>query len=127
MKDVNVRLSMLWVFLLFNYLYADVMALFDPGIPKDTMTMPALLSASIVMEIPIAMVLLSRMLAYRPNRWVNVTAGVFMALVAASTLVFVGPPTPYYVFFGTVEIACLLVVVRTAWRWTAPAPSSSIA
>jgi hypothetical protein len=127
MHDVKVRLSTLWVFLMFNYLYADVMALFDPGIARDALTAPALLAASVLMEIPMAMVLLSRTLTMRPNRWANVIAGTLMAVVAASTLIFVGPPTPYYVFFGAVEIPCLLFIVWTAWRWTSPAASSSIA
>ncbi len=127
MQDVRVRLSMLWVFLMFNYLYADVMALFDPGIARDAMTTSALLAASFLMEIPMAMVLLSRTLTMRPNRWTNVIAGTLMAVVAVSTLLFVGPPTPYYVFFGAVEIPCLLLIIWTAWRWTAPADSPSIA
>ncbi len=127
MQDIRVRLSMLWAFLMFNYLYADVMALFDPGIARDAMTGTALLAASFLMEIPMAMVLLSRTLTMRPNRWANVIAGTLMAVVAVSTLLFVGPPTSYYVFFGAVEIPCLLFIVWTAWRWTAPADSPSIA
>ncbi len=119
MQDTRVRLSMLWVFMLFNFLYADVMALFDPGIPRDAMNREALLAASFLMEIPIAMVLLSRALRRGPNRWGNVTAGSFMAIVQASTL-FVGPPPLYYVFFSAIEIPCLLVIVWTAWRWAEP-------
>jgi hypothetical protein len=126
MQDVKVRLSMLWVFLMFNYLYADVMALFDSSVARDTMTVPALLAASFLMEIPMAMVLLSRTLSVRPNRWANGIAGALMATVAVSTLLFVGPPTLYYVFFGAVEIPCLLFIVWTAWRWT-PASAPSIA
>ena len=119
MQDVKTRLSTLWVFMLFNFLYADVMGLFDPGIPKDTMTREALLAASFLMEIPIAMIVLSRVLKQRPNRWANVIAGAFMAVVQASTL-FVGGPTLYYVFFSAIEIPCLLFIVWTAWRWAKP-------
>jgi hypothetical protein len=102
MQDVKVRLSTLWVFMLLNFLYADVMGLYDPGIPKE-MTREALLAASILMEIPIAMVLLSRTLRDRPNRWANVIAGAFMAIVQGSTL----------------------FIVWTAWRW--PEPVASVA
>jgi hypothetical protein len=76
------------------------------------------------MEIPIAMVLLSRMLKYRPNRWANVIAGAFMAVVQASTL-FVGTTTVYYVFFSAIEIACLLFIVWTAWRWAEPVAANA--
>lgn len=118
MQDVRVRLSTLWVFMLFNFLYADVMGLFDPGLSSH-MTQEALLAASFLMEIPIAMVLLSRVLKYRPNRWANLMAGAFMAIVQGSTL-FIGGPTLYYVFFSAVEIPCLLFIVWTAWRWAKP-------
>jgi hypothetical protein len=126
MQDIRVRLSTLWVFMLFNFLYCDVLGLFDPGLPKN-MTQEALLAASCLMEIPIAMVLLSRMLRYRPNRWSNVIAGAFMAVVQVSTL-FVGTaPTLHYVFFSAIEIVCLLFIVWTAWRWAEPAPAAAIA
>jgi hypothetical protein len=126
MQDIRVRLSTLWVFMLFNFLYCDVLGLFDPGLPKN-MTQEALLAASCLMEIPIAMVLLSRMLRYRPNRWSNVIAGAFMAVVQVSTL-FVGTaPTLHYVFFSAIEIVCLLFIVWTAWRWAGSAPVAAIA
>jgi len=125
MHDVKVRLSMLWVFMLFNFLYADVMALFDAGLPKDIMTPDALLAASFLMEIPIAMIVLSRVLRQRPNRWANVIAGVFMAIVQAASL-FVGEgPSAYYLFFSAIEIPCLLFIVWTAWRWPEPAAAVS--
>src|ERR1035437_2238486 len=119
MQDVKVRLSTLWVFMLLNYLYCDVLTGFDPTVPRD-LNRDALLAASFLMEIPIAMVLLSRMLRYRPNRWSNIIAGAFMAVVQVSTLFVGSGPTAYYVFFSAVEIACLLFIVWTAWRWAEP-------
>jgi hypothetical protein len=118
MQDVKVRLSTLWVFMLLNYLYCDVLTGFDPTVPRD-LSRDALLAASFLMEIPIAMVLLSRMLKYRPNRWANVIVGAFLVLVQVSTL-FIGTPTTYYLFFSAIEIACLLFIVWTAWRWAEP-------
>ena len=118
MRDVRVRLFTFWVFMLLNYLYCDVLTGFDAGVPRD-MSRDALLAASFLMEIPIAMVLLSRVLNYRPNRWANIVAGSFLALVQVSTL-FIGTATLYYGFFSAIEIACLLVIVWTAWRWTEP-------
>jgi hypothetical protein len=123
MQDLKVRLSTLWVFMLLNYLYCDVLTGFDPTVPRD-LSRDALLAASFLMEIPIAMVLLSRMLKYRPNRWANVIAGAFMAVVQASTL-FVGTTTVYYVFFSAIEIACLLFIVWTAWRWAEPVAANA--
>ena len=118
MRDVRVWLSTLWVFMLLNYLYCDVMAGFDPAVPRN-MSQEALLAFSLLMEVPIAMVLLSRVLSYRPNRWANVAAAAFLAVVQVSTL-FIGTLTPYYAFFSAIEIACLLVIAWAAWRWERP-------
>jgi hypothetical protein len=121
--DMNARLSTLWVFMLLNYLFCDVLGLFDPAMPKN-LTRDALLAASVLMEVPIAMVLLSRVLRYRPNRWANVLSGAFMAIVQLSTL-FIGTATVYYGFFSVIEIACLLFIVSCAWKWSNPEPRAA--
>ena len=126
MQDMRTRLSTLWVFMLLNYLYCDVLGLFDPGLPKN-LTQEALLAASFLMEIPIAMVLLARALKYRSNRWANIVAGTFMAVVQVSTLFVGSAPTSYYVFFSVIEVACLLFIVWTALRWAEPAPAIAVA
>ncbi|MBN1217334.1 MAG: hypothetical protein JXM69_00275 [Anaerolineae bacterium] len=130
MKDRKVILSTLWIFAMFNYLYCDVMTVMDPVFLKQFMTGSAggfqitegfFLGAAVLMEIPIAMVLLSRVLKYRANRWVNIIAGTIMTLVQSLSL-FVGetPPTIYYVFFSAIEISCTLFIVWYAWTWRSP-------
>ena len=126
MQDIRVRLSTLWVFMLLNYLYCDVMTGFDPTVPRD-LSRDALLAASFLMEIPIGMVLLSRMLRYRPNRWANILVGAFMVVVQVSTLFVGSGPTAYYVYFSAIEIACLLFIVWSAWQWAERAPTTQIA
>jgi hypothetical protein len=123
MKDTRVRLSTLWVFMLFNFLYADVMALFDPVL-TGSMTREALLAASVIMEVPIVMVPLSRMLMYRPNRWANMAAALFMAVVQGSSMI-IGGGTIYYLFYTAIEIPCLLFIIWTAWRWAEPVDAAA--
>ena len=120
MKDRKVMLSTLWIFAMFNYLYADVFTLsFDPA-AKDAMTMPvgAVLVFAILMEIAIAMVLLSRVLKYGANRWANIIAGVLHTALVSWSLF--GGATLYYAFFATIEIACTLFIVWYAWKWRNP-------
>jgi len=119
MQDLKVRLSTLWVFMLLNYLYCDVLTGFDPTVPRD-LSRDALLAASFLMEIPIAMVLLARTLKYRPNRWANIIVGAFLVVVQVSTLFIGSGPTAYYMFFSVIEVACLLFIVSTSWRWAEP-------
>jgi hypothetical protein len=71
------KLSTLWIFAALNYLYCDVVGLMDRGLLRQflagevdgiPLTQGFLLGAAILVEIPIAMVLLSRFLTYRANR-----------------------------------------------------------
>ncbi|MBI5869384.1 MAG: hypothetical protein HZB44_00255 [Actinobacteria bacterium] len=127
MTDVKARLSTLWIFVMFNYLYCDVLALMDPeslqqfltgSIDGIDVTQQFLLQASVLMEIPIAMVLLSRILQYRVNRWANIVAGTIMTVVQFATLFFGSSPTYYYLFFSVIEIACTASIVWFAWKWS---------
>jgi hypothetical protein len=127
MKDANVALSTLWIFVLFNYLYCDVITLMDAktlnqimsgNVGGINMTEGFLLGASILMEIPIVMVLLSRMLNYRINRLTNIIAGIIMTVVQLSSLFFGSSPTMYYIFFSIIEIFCTSFIIWYAWTWS---------
>jgi hypothetical protein len=128
MKDMKVILSTLWIFVTVNYLYCDVMALMDPPLLKQVITGFAggfqitqgfLVGAAILMEIPMAMIFLSRVLKSRVNRWANITAGTIMTAVQIASL-FTGIPTLYYIFFSIIEIACTSFIVWYAWKRPKP-------
>lgn len=116
----------LWVFVMFNYLYCDVMSVMDPQQMKEIatgqvggiqMTPEFLLGAAILMEIPIGMVLLSRILPNRANRWTNIIAGTIMTLVQLASLFAGSSPTVYYIFFSVIEISCTAFITVYAWKW----------
>lgn len=117
---VKVLLSTLWLFAMLTYTYGDVVTLMDP-VKHGTMELTEgfLLGGSIIMMIPISMVLLSRILKYRVNRWANIIAGTFMTAFLIMTL-FVAVPTTYYVFFSVIEIAATAFIVGYAWKWSNP-------
>jgi hypothetical protein len=115
--DMKAKLSTLWVFATLNYLYCDVITVMDPVKHGSIqLTQGFLLGASILVEIPIAMVLLSRILKYGANRWTNIIAGTIMTVVQILTL-FVAVPTMYYAFFSVIEIASTALIVWYAWKW----------
>src|SRR3954452_21674255 len=126
--DMKSKLSTLWIFVSLNYLYCDVSSLMDPellpqylgGNVHGLQFSPIfLLSAGILVEIFIAMVLLSRVLPYRANRWTNIAAGTVMTAVQVATVLF-ARPAPYYAFFSAIEIATTVAIVWYAWKWTEP-------
>lgn len=126
--DMKVRLSTLWLFATLNYLYCDVVTVMDPQKLKQfaagtvggmEITPGFLLGAGILVEIPIAMILLSHILKYKPNRWANIVAGIIMTVVQILTLLS-SSPTIYYVFFSIIEIATTALIVWYAWKWSYP-------
>lgn len=124
--DMKVKLSLLWIFAMFNYLYADVVGLMNHETLKEIMTGSVdgleitqgfLLGASVLMETAIAMVILSRVLKYKINRWANIVAGMIHTAAVYLSL-FVGTPALYYMFFATIEISTTLYIIWSAWNWT---------
>src|SRR3954471_1393654 len=84
MHDTKERLSLLWIFVLLNYLYADVLALFavaGTGTSFEPLPQWALMGSAILMEIPIAMIVASRLLSFRANRLANIIAGTLLTLI----------------------------------------------
>lgn len=118
-------LSTLWIFATLCYLYCDLLSLMDPNLLKQYLagnaggmeiTQGFLVGASVLMLIPISMVLVSRILDYKYNRWANIIAGSIMTLVQVATL-FIGQATGYYILFSIVEISATAAIVWTAWKW----------
>jgi Family of unknown function (DUF6326) len=127
--DIKGRLSLLWLFALLNYLYADVVALFDiAGSRNPFGPLPpwALMGSAVLMEIPIAMILACHLLPFRVNRLANIIAGVVLTLVNGyltfvAPLVVTGartPAYPEYLFFATIETVATSVIVWKAWTWS---------
>ena len=115
--DRKALLSSLWLFAMLTYTYGDVVTLMDPiKHGSIELTEGFLLGGSIYMMIPISMVLLSRILKYRANRWASIIAGTIMTITLTLTL-FVAIPTMYYAFFTAIEIACTSLIVWLAWKW----------
>jgi hypothetical protein len=128
MHDRKERLSFLWIFALLNYLYADVLALFAiAGRPNSFEPLPSwvLAGSAVLMEIPIAMILASRLLPYRANRLANIIAGIVLTLVNGfatfvAPLLGLGRPPAFaeYLFFATIETVCTVYIVWQAWTWS---------
>jgi len=117
--SLGTRLSTLWVVVMFNMVFADILTFIKPGALQELwagqagvhVTAGLLLAFAILLEIPIAMILASRLLKPRANRWANTVA----AVVTAAFVVGGGSLTPHYVFFAGVEIACMALIVGSVW------------
>jgi hypothetical protein len=118
--EMRTKLSTLWIFVMLNMICADILSFMNSGFLQELMTGYAgevhitssfLLLDAIFLEIPIVMVVLSRLLNDRVNRWANLIAGVITILF----IVLGGSIAPHYIFFATIEVVCLLIIMRFAW------------
>ena len=120
--DTRVLLSSLWIVVMINMLKADILSLYVPGSAEEVAETAAsagasipqlMLGAAIIGQLAIAMIVLSRVLKYGINRWVNiVTAIVIIAYIWGGMALY-----PHYIFIAMVETLCLLLIVGFAWKW----------
>jgi hypothetical protein len=120
--DTKVLLSTLWIMVMINMLKADILSLFIPGSAEEVARTAASTGASIpqlmlvgaiIGQFAIAMIVLSRVLKYRINRWVNIVLGiVIIAYIWGGMASY-----PHYIFIASVETLCLLLIIWFAWTW----------
>ncbi len=125
--NVKIKLSALWVALIFCYLYADVFTFFQPGIIEELVTgelagiqinQVFLFGMAILMTIPIVMVFLSLALKARVNRWVNIILGIFhIGIMVTVTLLVPGETVAHYALYQILEAVFIVLIVWHAWKW----------
>lgn len=125
------KISNLWIVLLFNMAFADIIGFAYPGALEEMMTLGTegvsigtaegvivtpgfLLVAAVFVEVAIVMIYLSRVLKANANRIANSVAAVLTAVFVIGG----GSMKLHYIFFASIEIAILLVVVTLSWRLT---------
>lgn len=125
--NIKIKLSALWVAVMFCYVYGDYFILFVPGHIKNLMdgnsgvgtTTPlSLLGFAVLMTLPIVMIFLSLMLKAKASRWSNISVGIFFTLVMMLIVVTSkGKWMLFYIYLGLVEIILTSTIVWLAWKW----------
>jgi hypothetical protein len=111
-------------------MYCDTLTKMEPGVLEGIMsgytaggtveiTATFLLGTAAMFEVPFLVIVLSWVLKYRANRWVNIIAASLFVVVQLGSLV-LGIPSPMYIFYSIIEIAALLLIVLNAWKWRNP-------
>ncbi|GAA5214675.1 DUF6326 family protein [Corallincola platygyrae] len=122
--DRKQLLSVLWIFLTVNYIYCDVFTLHDADSLQAFLTGEAggmkiteefLLYFAIIMQIPMIMIVLSRFLVFRANKYANIIAALITGSIQSFTLYMGG--TLHYVFFSVFEITTAFLILYFAITW----------
>ncbi len=120
--DINVLLSTLWLFVLLNIIFRDLHEFASPGFLQEVLsgfvnglkiTEELVFIGAIVAQVPIFMVLLSRVLKRKTNRWANIGASIFQIAIIISAL----PRVPADMLHAVIEIVALLSIIWIAWNW----------
>jgi hypothetical protein len=123
--NVKIKLSALWVAVMFLYVYADIRGLYETGSIEGLIAgelggfkinQVFLLVSAIIMAIPSVMVFLSLTLKAKLNRWANIILGIIYTGIILVTLLMPGV-WAHYIFVGIVEVVLTALVVWYAWKW----------
>jgi len=122
--NVKLKLAALWASFMFLYIYVDYFHLYMPGMVKDLLAGKAyifdinqafILSALLLLSLPILMIYFSVALPARLNRIVNLIVATFyipFTLFNLSGMVWI-----HMVFAAFIEVFILFVIIGCAWKW----------
>ena len=120
MQDIKVTLSIIWIAVMLDFLWGDVLTIFvgdklAGGFSQMKWTQVTAMAAAVLMVTPILMVVLSLVLPHNVNRLANIIVAAFWFLFNL-----VGLPTypgHFEKFLLAVSMVFNLTTVWYAWNW----------
>jgi hypothetical protein len=121
---VRLKISALWVSVMFLYVYVDILGFFKPGTIEDILvgrvwvldiSQAFVLGALVLMTVPSLMIFLSLALPARQARWTNIVVAALYIPVSIGNVI--DETWSYYFFGAAVETALLALVIWYAWTW----------
>ena len=122
MVDTRIILSGLWVALMLNNLWGDVLRIMAGDVKLGEIegvvpTQGVWFGIAVLMLIPIVMVVLTLTLKYPAIRWVNIIVAIFFFVMNLIGLP--GYPGAYDKFLIIVGLVFNVLTVWYAWKWVA--------
>ena len=121
---VRLKISALWVAMLFLFAYGDIFGSFVPGhideirggtISGIEITQTFLLAASVYVAIASLMIFLTLVLRPPVGRWTNIVLPIlYIVSIVASVI---GETWVYFWFLSIAEAVLLLLIIWYAWQW----------
>ena len=124
--DIKIKLSSLWIAVMFIYVYADIKTLFQPEIPEQiisgvmggmTISQGFLFAAAILMSVPPIMIILSLILRPNINRWINIVVSSLHIILIIITRFVPSKIWYYYIYYQSIEAIFHFLIIWYAWRW----------
>lgn len=115
-------ISALWAYVALNIAFADILALYTPGVLPAIMggtvegvalSQALMLVAALILQIPLSMIVAAQVLPPRLWRAANGTAIGLTALFVIGG----GSLKPHYIFLASCEMIALLAIALLVWRY----------
>jgi Family of unknown function (DUF6326) len=122
--NVKLKISALWIAILFVFAYVDIFAFYRPGFIEGLMAgkvaiiqidQVSLFLFTLYILIPSIMVFLSLVLKPKVNRWTNIIIGILFFVMNLASCI--GETWAFYIFGSIVESLLLLLIIWYAWKW----------
>ena len=122
--NVKLKISALWIAVMFLYAYVDIFSLFKTGVIEEIMAgkmfifqvnQTFLFLTTLYIAIPSVMIFLSLVLKPKVNRWVNIIVSIiyFVTMLGAC----IGETWGFYIFGTIIESLLLFLIIWYAWKW----------
>lgn len=122
--NVKLKISALWLSMLFVFVYVDIFSLQRPGIIQGIMAGKMsmfeinqifLFITTLYILIPSIMIFLALVLKPKVNRWTNIIVSIFyiVSILGSCT----GETWAYYIFGSIMASLLLSLVIWYAWKW----------
>ena len=120
--NVKLKISALWIAVMFCYVYGDYIQIYVPGILAKAMEVKAttetqfqFFAVALLMAIPSVMIFFTLVVKPKINRWLNIilsTLYIIMLIATNLTETWV-----FYLFLTAIEVLISLAIVWYAWNW----------
>lgn len=120
--NVKLKISALWIAVMFCYVYGDYIEIYVPGVIADAMTVKSSIetqleffAVALLMAIPSVMIFFSLVLKPKINRLLNIILPtVYILLLIAVNM---AGGWIFYLFLTAIEIAISITTIWYAWKW----------
>ncbi|AOW76817.1 hypothetical protein A3Q34_08090 [Colwellia sp. PAMC 20917] len=120
--NVKLKISALWIAVMFCYVYGDYIQIYVPGILAKAMEVKAttetqfqFFAVALLMVLPSVMIFFTLVVKPKINRWLNIILStLYIIMLIATNLT---ETWGFYLFLTTIEVLISVVIVWYAWNW----------
>jgi hypothetical protein len=120
--NVKLKISALWIAVMFCYVYGDYIEIYVPGVIAKAMevkstaeTQMEFFAVAFLMAMPSVMIFFTLVLAPKINRWLNIILAMFyISLLVGLNF---GGGWAFYLLLTALEVVISMAIVWYAWKW----------